>query len=124
VPGKTVLTRFLKELAGTLSDRIGDDGRVVTKAEALALVIWERAIGYTETDDDGGKVAHKPEPWAVALVYERLEGRCPTAQDVGTNKGTVGERISELSKIKINALSVVSEPTEEDDPDLGEQHAG
>lgn len=105
VPSKTLLTRHLRELAGSLSDQIGDDGNALTKAEALAKVLWERAIGWTETDDAGKKTEHKPEPWAVSLVYERLEGRCPTAEDVGGSKGTIADKIGELSKTKINRLT-------------------
>jgi hypothetical protein len=104
-PTKTILTRHLKELAEQLSDRLGDDGNALTRAAALARVIWDRAIGYTEHGDGGADVEHKPEPWAVGLIYERLEGRCPTAEDVGAHKGTVSDRISDLSKSKVNALT-------------------
>lgn len=106
VSNKTLLTRHLKELAATLSDQMGDDGNALTRAEALAKVIWDRAIGWKEMDDQGKEVKHKPEPWAVSLVYERLEGRCPTAEDVGSNKGTsVAEKVGDLSRVKINKLT-------------------
>lgn len=118
LPGKTVLTRHLKELAGSLSERICDkDGHALTKAEALAAVIWDRALGWVEVKDDGTKVPHSPEPWAVALVFERMEGRAPTAQDVGGNKGTVADRVSELGKTKINALSALTPEAPDGQPE-------
>jgi hypothetical protein len=116
VPSKATLTKHLRELSASLSERIADDGHALTKAEALAAVIWERAIGWTEIAEGGTEVPHKPEPWAVALIYERLEGRCPTAMDVGSTKGTVADRVSDLGRTKINNLTIASDDlTKSDD---------
>lgn len=105
VPTKATLTKHLRELAASLSDQMGDDGRALTRAQALAKVIWDRALGWIDRTDDGKEAQHSPEPWAITLVYERLEGRCPTALDVGSGKGTVADRVSELGKTAINNLT-------------------
>ena len=104
VPTGAVLTKHLRALAAEASEQIADDGSVLTRAEALALLIWGRALGWVEKGDKGEQVNHKPEPWAISLIYERLEGRCPTAMDTG-NKGTVADKVSEMGVAAINDLT-------------------
>jgi hypothetical protein len=113
VPGKATITKHLRELAASLSDQIDDQGHALTKAQALAKVIWERALGWTEILDAGAEKKHPPEPWAISLIYDRTEGRCPTALDVGSNKGTVADRVSDLGRTKINDLTLEGPSSEE-----------
>jgi hypothetical protein len=112
VPTGAVLTKFLRNLAAEIHTT-ADNGDPVTKAHALALVLWDRALGYEEQDpkNHNEKVRHNPEAWAIQLIYERLEGRSPVA--IADTKGsTVAQKVSELGKSKINALVIPPAPPE------------
>ena len=44
-----LLTRFLEEIAEERTE-LGEGDTLITKAEALARIIWSRALGYRELD--------------------------------------------------------------------------
>ena len=73
------LTEHLRELAAE-AESINDEGGVITKGEALARMLWAKALGYEETDPKTGVIeAHKPAAWAIQLLWDRMEGRTPQA---------------------------------------------
>ncbi len=104
----SILTKKLNELAlDVISSEMDDKGEVnlVTRAEFLAIEIWDAACGIQRTEDGGEVHTHKPIPWAVGVVYERLEGKViPRAKD-RSNRPSLGKRISEQNAIKANAIS-------------------
>lgn len=117
------LTRHLRDLAAE-AETLADSGDVVTKAEALARLLWRKALGYKETirNREGTLVEtdHLPESWAIQLIYERIEGKAvpTTTEDAG--KVTAAEKVSELSRNRINALAgvAVGEPSKPTPPKL------
>ena len=102
------LTNHLRSLAAE-AETVLDDGTCLTKGEALAHLLWKKALGYTVTDKtDEGVVVDKvvePATWAIQLVYERLEGKAPQAITEDENRLKVAERVSDLSKARLNALA-------------------
>ena len=101
---------------------------MVTRAELLALVLWKKALGWTEQNKikDGPETVHKPESWAIQLIYERLEGRAPQAIPDAKGHLSEAERINELAKSKLNrtAEAVVAIPDPGDSvgrPDNGSE---
>lgn len=118
------LTNRLRELLAEHHDTYLDaDGRavMVTKGEALAELVMSRALGWTEetieeTDVPGQtikkSVEHKPERWAIELIYDRTEGKTPQALPDDKSGLTAAERVGEVAKKKINQLT--KEATEED----------
>lgn len=100
-----MLTKHLKEMAGYI-ETLDDDGNAVTKARRLSALIWNYALGFEEPDQDNPdkKTKHRPEQWAIQLIYERIEGRSPVATPESTGK-TVAEKVSDLGKAKVNALA-------------------
>lgn len=73
-------------------------------------MLWKKALGYTDktTDDEGNEkeVYHKPEAWAIQLVYERMEGRTPQAiQDDEGNKRKAKDQVRDLAKSRLNDMA-------------------
>lgn len=123
------LTDKLRELMASVhTTRLNDEGGVdmISKSERLAELIADRALGWEETVDVPDKkvsgrtvstvVRHKPEKWAIVMVYERLEGKTPMAVADVQDTPKVADRVSDLAKKSVNALT--EEETEEE-PDDG-----
>lgn len=100
------LTRYLQRLAEEIHT-VEDGGDPISKAEALAALLWNKALGYTEQVLKNGswvEVSHPPESWAIHLVYDRLEGRVNTSdkgKDTGTEK-PIHEKVGEIAKARLN----------------------
>ncbi len=117
------LTNRLRELLAELHDTyLDDDGKaiMVTKGEALAALVMNHAIGWTEevieeTDTPGQTkmrtVIHPPARWAIELIYERIEGKTPQALPDDRGGLTAADKVSEQALKKINQLT--QESTEE-----------
>ncbi len=107
--GKTkagkILTRYLEIIAEEKTEMIqGADGedKLVTKAEALARIIWRRALGYTELDVKSNvDIVHQPEQSKIGLIFDRIEGKAPMAGEDTKNKITAAQRVTELGKDRI-----------------------
>ena len=112
------LTEKLREIMA--SYHTGDlneagEMQMITKGERLAEILADRALGWVETETiedkkvPGGvreKVTkHKPEKWAIVMVYERMEGKTPTAIEDKNPGITVADKVSELAVTRINALT-------------------
>jgi hypothetical protein len=102
------LSKHLRDLAAEAFD-VTPDGDVLTKGEALAKLLWNKALGYSERvkDDEGREteVVHKPEAWAIQLVYDRMEGRTPQALNEDADRIRAADRVSDLAKTRLNQLT-------------------
>lgn len=98
------LTQHLRELAAEI-ETIDDEGATITKGEALAKMLWKKALGYTEIGSEGVETFIKPASWAIQLIYERMEGKAPLAVPDGKDRQTAASKVSELAKARINALT-------------------
>lgn len=106
------LTKYLKELAMTLCDETTDDrGNPLTKGQAIAQLLFKKALGYTEIIE-GESVYHRPESWAIQLIFERTEGRAPLSVAEPPQQMSAGEKVGELARTRLNSHtdSVVSVP--------------
>lgn len=96
------LTRLAKEI-------ICPDGvQHVTRAYVLAKVLWIHALGgVIDMGPDFDKVEiSRPEPWAIKLILERLDGKAAPAPDIQEdNKDRASDRIGELSMKRLNELA-------------------
>lgn len=106
------LTKFLKELAME-AESIDDEGETITKGKALALLLFKKALGYSEIriDDEGERreVYHKPESWAIQYIYDRLEGRVPQSTTEEKDGPSIADKIREISRAKANSLAKQSQ---------------
>ena len=101
------LTGHLKTLLAEAHD-MTVEGDLITKGEAIARLLIQKALGWEEkTKDDEGKelvVLHKPEAWAIQLVYDRVEGKTPQAVTEDDVRIKAAERVRELAKQRMNSL--------------------
>lgn len=110
------LTKHLREMAVQAHDML-DSGEVHSKAEALAKILWDKALGYTKAEMRGSgaerkmeDVYHPPEAWAIQLIYERLEGKVPQSAAEEAGKMTAAERVTDLARNRINRLTAETVP--------------
>ena len=110
---KTKAGKFLSRWLETIAEEkteLGEDDELITKAEALARIIWKRALGYKERDVDTGKyVTHPPEQSKIGMIYDRIEGRAPTAGEDTKEKTPLSKRVSETGKTNIAAAGDMSD---------------
>lgn len=102
------LTRHLHEL-GAEAHTVADDGTILTREEALARLLWDKALGWEEVtrDEDGNvkRIKHKPESWAIQYIYERREGKAAAATVEEDNRIRTSERVRELARDRLNRLA-------------------
>jgi len=114
------LTQHLRELA-VESETMTDAGVIITKSEALAQLLWKKALGWKETNKETGEViTYKPEAWAIQMIYERMEGKAPIALIDEKQQLTAAEKISDLARTKLNkqARTIVAVSKEDQSVDL------
>ncbi len=100
---------------GQEAHTITADGTQVTKEEALARLLWDKALGYTETirDDNGTQkeIVHKPESWALEYIYERKEGKAPPAIADSSGGIRAADKVRQLAKERLNNMAIVTVAT-------------
>ena len=97
------LTKHLRELVSQ-PHTADDDGSIITKGEALARLLWNKALGYIKSDPKTDeKVYNKPESWAIQLIFERLEGKTPSDPMDDIHRPSMAERVSEIAVKQFNA---------------------
>ncbi len=102
-----LVSKYLTEMA-TAQDATIDDGeeaRMCTRAEKLAQIIWQNALGYTEEDPKTEvTIIHVPSLAYLRILLERMEGK---VQDVSAteSKKSIADRIKETTKKKINDIA-------------------
>lgn len=107
------LTKHLREFANDVETMDGD--RVITRGEALALLLWKMALGFEAEDPETKTIRHyKPQAWAIQLVYERLEGKTPQALVDDQAHIIIADKVSELVQHRLNqqAEAAVAIPDE------------
>ncbi len=109
------LTNFLREMAADLHEtRLMDDELVyITQGEALAELIFKRALGWWEEIEEPGptpgsivkrRLWHRPEASAQYFIWDRLEGKSPQALPDDKGGMTTADKVSELARKRINDL--------------------
>lgn len=81
---------------------INEDGTTMIKAEAVARLICDKAIGHKETLPDGEIVYHEPDKDYVKLLYDRVEGKVTNSEETKDRGQTLPEKVSEINKDKLN----------------------
>ena len=115
-----LLSKFIREIANEEHDdpvikARGEEAVMLTKAEAVARYLWKIALGYEEAvaiiNKDGKKtgekqVKHKPDKWAINVIWDRIEGRVGAA-DVkgGSDKASLADKVSAQGKKRMNQIA-------------------
>lgn len=114
-----LLSKFIREIANEEYDdpiikAKGEEAVMVTKAEAIARHIWSVALGYVEEVDiykDGVKTGvkletHRPDKWAINLIWDRMEGRVGQADaKAGSDKASLADKVSEQGKKRLAQIA-------------------
>lgn len=106
-----LLSKFIRQIAEEETEFVKDgDGedRMASKAEALAHIVWQRALGYKETKMPGDngppiEVVHAPDQKMIQLLWDRMEGRAPTAGEDVSQRPTIAQKVSEQGTKRIGA---------------------
>jgi len=108
-----VSTKALTQQVRKLGEQIisvTDDGSPISRNAALAQMLWDMALGHTsrERDADGTmrEVYHPPVAWCAQYIYERQEGRSPTAVPENDARVKAVEKVRELAKQRLNKMAV------------------
>ena len=103
---KKVLAKPLEKLAHEQVD-MTPDGEPLTRAQKLARIVWDGALGHEELNKTTGKTEKIPPcQWYINLLFDRLEGKTITkVVTKGKDRVPIAERVSALSKVKMNKLA-------------------
>ena len=100
------ITRLIRE-RGNEFHTVDDEGNPLTRLQALALLVWKKALGWTEVDPKTGtEIVHSPDRGFITMIYDRLDGKmAPAVADTGKKKATLSDRVGEQSKRRLNQMS-------------------
>jgi len=101
----TTAGKFLSAALRTLSQEAHDtDGAdVKTRAQCLAELVWNAALGYTKkvwsaTDECFAEKPIAPQTWAINLIFDRLEGKAIPSEESSDGKPTLAKRVEKINK--------------------------
>jgi len=110
------LSEMIRAIGQEHTEVVLDDGpkpgppRIISKAEAMARFIWDRALPHKM--DDGTWI--EPDLNYIRIVLERSEGKPGTVKEEEEKRGeTVPDRVSRMNQERLNALA--DDVTGEDD---------
>jgi len=103
-----LLSEFLRRIAQEETEFVEspDGDKMASKAEAMARLMFKIALGYEETDvKTGTKRTVKPSAGMIALIFDRMEGRAPAANENLDKKRTLPKKVSAENKKLLNNLA-------------------
>ena len=103
-----LLSDYLRRIAQEQTEFVeGPDGDImVSKAEALARLMFKLALGWTEDDvKTGKKKVHNPSAGMIALIWDRIEGRSVPLTGDDKQKRTLPNKVSDENLKRMNKLA-------------------
>lgn len=105
-----LLSQFIRSIAleKTACVKVDGEDQMVSNAEALARLVWKKALGYTEQIvKEGGltDIKHAPDRTMIALLWDRMEGRAPLVNPDKKDRRTIADRVSEQGKKRSNEIA-------------------
>ena len=103
-----MITDFLKKIANEDTEMVQIRGEdvMVTKAEALARLMWKMALGFEESkitaSGEVKDIIHNPDKGMMNTIIDRVEGRAIPTVTTGKGGRTVTDKISEQGKSRIS----------------------
>ncbi len=107
-----LLSEHLRKIAQEETEFVKhpDGDRMVTKAEALARLMFKLALGWEEIiykkgDEKVTKIKiHNPSAGMMALIWDRIEGKSVPLVGDGKQGRTLPNKVSEESKNRLNRM--------------------
>ncbi len=110
-----LLSNYIRQIAEEETEMVTDpksnEDRMATKAEALARLIWKKALGWTELQVVKGEtidIRHHPDKYLMGLLFDRMEGRAPLTVGDSDGKMTTAERVTEQGVKRIESAGELS----------------
>jgi hypothetical protein len=105
-----LLSQFIRSIALEKTALVTIDGedQIVSKAEALARLVWKKALGYTEQKVIKGELTdinYPPDRIYVGLLWDRMEGRAPLMNPDKKDRRSIVDRVSEQGKKRSNKIA-------------------
>ena len=105
-----LLSQFIRNIALEKTALVTVDGedQIVSKAEALARLVWKKALGYTEQIIEKGNLVSVKRPAdkaMIALLWDRMEGRAPLMSLDKKSGRTIADKVSEQGKKRSNKIA-------------------
>lgn len=105
-----LLSQFIRSIAFEKTELVKVDGedQLASKAEALARLVWKKALGYTEQKVIKGElidINYPPDRTMISLLWDRMEGRTPLMNPEKGNKRTIADKVSEQGKKRSNKIA-------------------
>ena len=105
-----LLSQFIRSIALEKTELVKVDGedQMASKAEALARLVWKKALGYTEQKvikGDLTDVNYPPDRTMIALLWDRMEGRAPLMNPDKKDRRSIADRVSEQGKKRSNKIA-------------------
>ena len=89
-----------------------ESGTLITKAEAIARLMFKLALGYKEINKAGDKdIIHGPDRGMIALIWDRIEGRATPINDNLAKRRTLPKKVSDENKRRMNELATGNDET-------------
>jgi len=105
-----LISSFIRSVA---QEKVAGEDTVITRAEALARLLWDMALGRSKVVDvETGEISTEyspPDKHAMDIIMDRMEGRVGTFEDEKKKSETITDRISRKNQVRINKLSKKSE---------------
>lgn len=98
-----LLSRHLKEIASEPSQ----DGKI-TKAESLARIIWDLALGVgpAHISVAGVVVPAQPDKLMIALIFDRMEGKIGSYDENIKRIENIPDKVSRAAVQHMNKLAI------------------
>ncbi len=114
--GGQLLSQYLRKISEEVTECITEangDSRMVSKAEALAYMIWKDALGHKQQvrgkDNVMVETIIAPVRAAQNIIFDRTEGRVPNISVEGADKLTAADKISEQGLERIQKAGGMSD---------------
>lgn len=104
-----LLSSHLRKIAQEETQLVKDPetgDRMATKAEALARLMFDMALGYTAVDAKSGlETVHAPDRGMISQIWDRIEGRAGPVNDTDAKKRSLPRKVSDENKKRLNNMA-------------------
>lgn len=105
-----LLSNFIRQIAQEeiAVEVTSGESKMITKAEALARQIWDRALGkfVKHVDMESGAILYEaPDKAMVTLLFDRIEGKAGTIEDERKKNENIPSKVSRKNAARINKIA-------------------
>jgi hypothetical protein len=101
-----LITEYVRSIAEEKTEN-GPEESIITKAEKLARILWQRALGNGPPgiDSKGKMIRQSVDMAAVSMILDRVEGKVLSTEELQKKDESIPDRISRIGRDKVNKIS-------------------